>query len=325
MGRYRVSWAALAGGAALLGEGYALFALAHGDSPAAAAWHAGACAVLVVLAGRGPCEWSERCQRQLVAAALAACLPGVGVVGVAFVLLPLWRRTAATEPRAIVEREPAEPRDACRESAALAELLLDARTRPLEPSMRRLRALRCLPLMAALPHWRAALRQPHDELRLLAHALIAQREREHQAAIERAQRRLTSVAPDRERWSALRALAFAHWELLCSERLPAESREHTLAAAGECARAALAIQAEAQLCLLLARVCLRQADGLSASHWLQRAGCLGVPTSCRALLHAEAAFLQRRFEQIPHWLRQVGDQDARCKRLKALWLRAARN
>lgn len=302
-----------------------MISLVLGAVPASLAWHACACAVLALVAGRAPCEWSERCQRQLVAAALAVSLPGAGVFGVVFVLLPIWRRTASAAPGAIVECEPAEPRDACHESAELAELLLDPRARPLEDSMRRLRAMGCLPLTAALPHWRAAMRQPDDELRLLAHALIARRERERQADLDRAQARLTSATPDAERWSALRALAFAHWELSSGEGLPAESRAHTLAAALECARTALAIQPEAQLCLLLARVCLRQADGQGAAHWLQRAACLGVPAASRALLHAEAAFLLRRFEEIPHWLRQVGAYDPRCKRLKALWARSARN
>jgi hypothetical protein len=182
--------------------------------------------------------------------------------------------------------------------------------------------------VAALPHWRAALRQPSEELRLLAHALIAQREARRQAAIERAHAVLDAAPSQTERWSALRRLAFAHWELACSERMPTESLRYALQVAGEHAQAALAIHPEAQLCLLAARVCLRQANGAGGLHWLQRAGCLGVSSACRAALHAEAAFVQRRFEQIPHWLRQIGEhepRDQRLSRAKTFWLIEARN
>jgi hypothetical protein len=312
----------------LTGEGLALRALCADAPLLAAAWHVAACLLAAAVAGLGRGERRQRCYRRLVALALCAGLPGAGVVGVLCVVLPNWRRRARTESNPIVECEPAEPRDACRESAALAELLLDARARPLEQSMRRLRALRCLPLAAALPHWSAALREPSDELRLLAHALIARAEARRQAEIERAHTLLDAAPPQIERWALLRRLAFAYWELACSERMPRESLRHTLDAAREHAHAALAIHPEAQLCLLLTRVCLRQADGARALHWLQRAGCLGVSSASRALLHVEAAFLQRRFEQVPHWLRQVAEHELREPRLaraRAFWLIEARN
>jgi hypothetical protein len=79
--------------------------------------------------------------------------------------------------------------------------------------------------------------------------------------------------------------------------------------------------------LLLARICLRQSDGLGAWHWLQRAEREGVPLELRAMLYAEAAFLLHRYEQIPHWLRRAGRQLWRPEntRLVASWLREPRN
>jgi hypothetical protein len=328
LGWHCVSGVWLASAAALLGEALALRAMLGGASLMAAAWHVGACVVAGMVAGLGGCERRERCYRGLVACALCVCLPGTGLIGLLCVLLPIWRRRARPEPSPIAPCEPVEPRDVCLESAALAELMLHARARSLEQSMRRLRALRSLPLVAALPHWHAALRQPDDELRLLAHALVAQGERRLQDKVERAHARLRAASSQAERWSALRGLAFAYWEIACSERMPAESLEHPLAESSARAQAALAIHPEAQLCLLLARICLRQTDGARASYWLQRAGCLGVSSASRALLHAEAAFLQRRFEQVPHWLRQVSEHELHARRLaraRAFWLHELRN
>ncbi|HET6340118.1 MAG TPA: hypothetical protein VFG30_43210, partial [Polyangiales bacterium] len=60
--------------------------------------------------------------------------------------------------------------------------------------------------------------------------------------------------------------------------------------------------------MLLARAHLRQADGLNAWRWLQHAEHAGVARDARAPLYAEAAFLLRRFEQIPQWLRRAERQ-----------------
>ncbi|HKU44032.1 MAG TPA: hypothetical protein VJR89_37985, partial [Polyangiales bacterium] len=187
----------------------------------------------------------------------------------------------------------------------------------LEQAASLLRALRALPASCAVPRWREALRDPREELRLLAHGLLTRREARAHVQLDR----LQTLATPRERWAVLRVHAFACWELVCGER---ECSERALHALGDSARAALAIKPEAQLCVLLARAALRCGDGTGAAHWLQHAESLGIERERSAVLYAEAAFLAGDFAAVSRWLAQLRRRERRTDKVVKYWS-SARN
>jgi hypothetical protein len=187
---------------------------------------------------------------------------------------------------------------------------------------------RGMPAATAVPGLRAALRDPREEVRLLAHALLDRRETRMRIAI--ADREAELQSPDLQagrRWQLLRRLAYSHWAIVDGELAQGELALHALARASSFAQAALALRADGELCLQLVQAHLRAGDGMRAWSWLQRAERAGVPCETRAPLYAEAAFHLHHFEQVPRWLRRAGRQLWRpnLRRVAALWMQVERN
>jgi hypothetical protein len=368
-----VARAVLAGSAAVSEFG-AIEALPRNAVTIACAWHL----LSSVLAGAfaattRSCERRDRWFRFGFAVVLSGSVPGVGVLGVVLVVVPiLSRHAAAGAPRLLCLSRP-DWRDSCLAAAGRVERMLAPQRTPSQ-RIRLLLSQRGMPAASAVPGLRAALRDSTDEVRLLAHALIDRRETQLRVAIGAMEAELAAASADsRRRLQLLRRLAHAYWALVDGELAHGELANEALARAARFAKDALelvprhsgsdsprapcrltayslvrtrvprsetsalatdqnasgpALEGCGELCLLLARVCLSQSDGLSAWHWLQRAEREQVPLDVRAMLYAEAAFLLHRFEQIPHWLRKAGMRQLcrpRLARVAALWLREQRN
>jgi hypothetical protein len=316
--------------AALSGEAAGWFALQAGVAWIAVGLHAVASLFAGAIAAGAGSATRDDWGRFVVAGLLAVSLPGVGLCGVLLVVVPIWLAPpscAAIEARdTAVEDRPS----AADEAAELASLLLSSSLPPRQ-RVRALLAFRGMSARAAVPAFRAALRGGNEEVRLLAHALLERCEVQRRFAIEglRAELEAGSAARDEvRRWAALRGLAHAHWALAEDGLAQRESAGETLAQASRFAQQALALRQDGELCLLLARVELRRGDGLRAWRHLQLAERAGVSRDARAPLYAEAAFLLRRFEQVPLWLRRAGLRQfwrPENARLISFWLHEQRN
>jgi tetratricopeptide (TPR) repeat protein len=315
--------------AALSGEAAGWFALSAGVAWIAFGLHAVASLFAgAIAAGAGSAQrddWS----RFVVAGLLAVSLPGVGLCGVLLVVVPLWLAPPFAAAEARDTPVPDRP-IAADEAAEVASLVLASSLSP-EQRVRALLALRGMSARAAVPAFQAALRGGNEEVRLLAHALLERCEVQRRRAIEglRAELETASAAhDDARRWSALRGLAHAHWALADDGLAQRESAVEALAQASRFAAEALALRGDGELCLLLVRIELRRDDGLRAWQHLQLAERAGVSREARAPLYAEAAFLLRRFEQVPHWLRRAGLRQfwrPENARLVSFWLHEGRN
>jgi hypothetical protein len=174
-------------------------------------------------------------------------------------------------------------------------------------------ALRRMPARDALPLLRTALGDASEDVRLLAYAILERREKGLRASIERKLEALEAHEDgSASQLAALRELAHDHWELVHGGFVEGELAQRTLQLAAEHARGALELirrgigKPEGALSVLLARVELRRGETVGAAHALELAAQAGVADSTLAPLHAELAFIERRFDRIPGLLASVG-------------------
>jgi len=306
----------IAGAAAF--EGVAAHAVLGGSLAIASAGHVGA-AALAGIAGAQSC-WrighslrhdrfglrSDALRLAWVSASIVLALPAVGLGGIVVLALttrarlrahhpPLreldcpWVRTAALggAPGTSVRGRSREPATDASLQERLDRLLV----------LRRVRGAR------AVRGLRLALADPSEEVRLLAYALLEQREQALRAIIDGAQSALQSCeALDRARAaevtqrSSLLRLAQAHWELASSTLVSGEAATAALEAALRFGQDALAIRFDGATALLLAHVSLERNDVAGAHCWLRHAAGHGVSAAARAPYEAEVSFRQRRAE-----------------------------
>jgi tetratricopeptide (TPR) repeat protein len=255
--------------------------------------------------------------------------PVVGLVGVAAALAWLGRQAAALPaPEAIrtllAEAAPARPRppagDPAQSPAGLRGRLAHGR----DPGARlratlATRGMRGREAVAAL---KQALRDPLDEVRLLAHSLLDEREGEIDRRI-RALREELAAADEPARAALHVQLGEEHWELAYQGLVAGEPLRFVLARALEHVEQALAANARsASLILLKGRILLRQGELGRAGAAFEKARELGLPDRlCHPYL-AEVAFARRRFGEVRALMEAVRRQEfthPRVRRLAEHW------
>jgi hypothetical protein len=299
----------------------------RGAGQGALAWHIASSVLAAVVAGAA-ISCSARSRRLLAGFAfvVAASLPGAGVLGLTVILTQL-SRTRQLHPLAVFQISRPDWSDSSLAASAHAARVL-APARSTGQRVQVLLSQRSMSSDAAVPGLRAGLRDPREEVRLLAHALLDRRETRLRVAIAALEAELqTGLVEPGRRWELLRRLAYSHWALVEGELTHGELARDALGRSSRFAEEALTLHLDGELCLLLARAHLRQADGLNAWRWLQHAERAGIARDARAPLYAEAAFLLRHFEEVPRWLRRVERRLWRPKlrRVAAFWLRTERN
>lgn len=178
-------------------------------------------------------------------------------------------------------------------------------------------AVRHLPTRAAVPILRLALRDPADDVRLLAYAMLDRRDAALQSRIQALETSLARepLAPG-DAAAMHRTLARLHWELSYSGLATGAVEQRALDSAAAHARAALAVDAAADTAVdrgtlfLLGRILLRQGALREAEQVLTRARELGIAESSIRPFLAEIAFLERRFAHVRAHL-DAGGRDQR--------------
>lgn len=170
---------------------------------------------------------------------------------------------------------------------------------------RNLSATQRLPLLLALGRHanafanrllRELLRDPDDEIRLAAYALLERREKETQNTLQLATENLQKTQGPEARLIALRQLAFAHWNAVYQEQVAGEGQSRHLHAARDAADQALRLKPQdAGLLALSGRIRLRLGDWPGAARAFTLADEAGAPTLRSLPYQAEIAFRQGDF------------------------------
>jgi len=158
----------------------------------------------------------------------------------------------------------------------------------------------------AVPILRVALRDPVDEVRLLAYALIERKEKRISGAIREQLDRLEHE--EGQGITAIRQrLAELYWELAYLGLATGEVERHILREARRHAREALAGGAAnaAELHFLLARIALRREEVVEAGDELAAAERAGLPRNKLLPYRAELAFAARRLDEVPRILGEL--------------------
>ncbi|HCR1518439.1 TPA: HEAT repeat domain-containing protein [Pseudomonas aeruginosa] len=286
------------------GQALALYLFAHGLGSAllcVGVW------LLLPRRYKFPLPWSP-----LFLFSLAFFVPLIGAVGVAAAVfpalyLPRQRGEQAWQAMGVPELpfRPKEKRlDMMFSDGGLQDVLRHAP----DPNQRltAIFATRRMPGKEAIPILKLALRDPADDVRLLAYSMLDQKESRINQRIEAALGRLAGATPAR-RGALHGTLARWYWELAYLGLAQGSVLEHILEQAREHTDQALRGAPWADLHLLAGRIALEQGRLEDAGRALQAAEEAGIDSAQLAPFRAEVAFFQRRYRDIPRLLAGMPD------------------
>lgn len=282
--------------AALLCEGLALAAVGGEHWHRALLCHAG-CSVGLAIAAAGG-EWKQRVSLAASVAVWVFCVPVIGPIGCCTVVLPASRVLRRQLPDDVSELEPsgAEVMSATAGTVRCVADALLAKTSEAE-RVAAVLSLRHAQAARAVPRLRSALLDEHEDVRLLAYAMLERREQKLRASLED-KRKALELADTDARAALLEVLCEQHWELVSGGFVDGAALQLALTAAARYGSEALQLRPSGSLALVLAQVRLRAGDARAAQVHANTARVLGVASSVLAATYAEIAFAMECYERV---------------------------
>jgi tetratricopeptide (TPR) repeat protein len=186
---------------------------------------------------------------------------------------------------------------------------------------RRIKALiatRQMTSQEAIPILKEALRDPVDDVRLLAYSMLDAKEEEINASIRRLLERTDQASTDQQQKLHQR-ISNCYWELAYLGLAQGEVLRHSLAQALAHLEQALAAgAAEPALHIQRGRLLMHQQRWDDAEQAFGDAVQLGVPATGIASYLAEIAFENKNFQQVAAHLRKLGPSARKSERLAAV-------
>jgi len=274
--------------------------------------HAIACALLTAALWfllprrfKAPLPWSA-----LLLFSLAFFIPVVGAVGTLFGLfVGLYLQRSAEEngwQATGVPPLPYKPIERWRSPLFNDGGLQDVLRLASDPEQRlaALMATRRMPGHEAAPILKVALRDPEDDVRLLAYSMLDQQETRINQRIEKLLDSLAEAQPH-ERQPLHAGLARWYWELAYLGLAQGGVLEHVLGQAAQHAQAGLKLQATADLELLAGRVQMERDNLDDAQRHFMQAQRLGMSEEKLIPYLAELAFLHRDYAVVGQQLARL--------------------
>lgn len=277
--------------------------------------HAAACALLALVLWfflpkryKMPLPWAP-----LFLFSIAFFIPLLGMVGVLLAVFPalytqrhheeqVWQNTGVPG----LPFRPLERRNSPMfQDGGLQDVLYLA-TDP-ERRLNALLATRRMPSHESVPMLKLALRDPADDVRLLAYSMLDQKESGINQHIERLLDRLGRE--DEDNRAALHAgLARWYWEFAYLGLAQGSVLDHVLGQARGHVQQSLAISLNPELQLLGGRIALEQGDLNSARTFFKQAESGGIYFEKIAPFLAEAAFKAGDYAEVPRLLARLPEQ-----------------
>jgi polysaccharide biosynthesis protein PelE len=255
---------------------------------------------------------------------LCLFIPGLGLAGLLLAVWPgirLERRKMADGYRRIeVPELPYKPLKV-NQKPIYGQAGMISVLRHVQDPERRVKALIATRQMAsqeAIPILKEALRDPVDDVRLLAYSMLDAKEEEINAAIRDLLKQLEAATSDRRRQLHERISNY-YWELAYLGLAQGEVLRHSLTRALEHLEQALQTGGgEPTLYIQRGRLLMHQRRWEAARAAFTVAVDKGVPAAGVAPYLAEIAFEKKEFTQIPAYIRQVGPSIRKSERLAAV-------
>lgn len=172
---------------------------------------------------------------------------------------------------------------------------------------RRLNALlatRRMPSHESVPILKLALRDPADDVRLLAYSMLDQKESGINQRIERLLSRLGQDEDDSPE-ATHAGLARWYWELAYLGLAQGSVLDHVLGQARKHAELSLSLQSNPEIHLLAGRIALEQGDLSAARVFFKQAETGGIQFEKIAPFLAEAAFVAGQYDEVPTLLARL--------------------
>lgn len=167
-------------------------------------------------------------------------------------------------------------------------------------------ATRRMPAREAIPILKLALRDPADDVRLLAYSMLDKQESEINHRIETTLQQL-SAAEGAHRGALHDSLARWYWELAYLGLAQGSVLEHVLEQAREHAEQTLSLADNPYAYVLAGRIALEQSRLEAAKTYFDQAESVGVGAQMLAPFRAEIAFLEGRYEEVPQQLNRLSE------------------
>lgn len=244
---------------------------------------------------------------------IAFFIPVLGMVGVVLAVFPalytqrqheeqVWQNTGVPE----LPFRPLERRNSPMFNDGGLQDVLHLASDP-ERRLNALLATRRMPSQESVPMLKLALRDPADDVRLLAYSMLDQKESRINQHIERLLDRLGS--PNEEHPAALHAgLARWYWELAYLGLAQGSVLDHVLDQARGHVQQSLAIELDPDLQLLGGRIALEQGELSTARSFFKQAENGGIYFEKIAPFLAEAAFKSEDYAEVPRLLARLPEQ-----------------
>jgi tetratricopeptide (TPR) repeat protein len=274
--------------------------------------HAVACVLLAIAVWmflptryKAPLPWAP-----LFLFSIAFFIPLLGIVGVIFSVFPalyLQRKRYAQVWQNIgvpgLPFRPLERRHSPMfQDGGLQDVLYLA-TDP-ERRLNALLATRRMPSHESVPILKLALRDPADDVRLLAYSMLDQKESGINHRIERLLERL-GQDDGAEPEATHAGLARWYWELAYLGLAQGSVLDHVLGQARKHAEQSLALESNPEVHLLAGRIALEQGDLSAARSFFKQAQNGGIRYEKIAPFLAEAAFAAGQYDEVPHLLSKL--------------------
>ncbi len=185
-------------------------------------------------------------------------------------------------------------------------------------------ALRNMKDEQAIPLLRIALKDPVDDVRLLAYSMLDSKDKTINLSIQDRLSELESAHPE-ESFYLHKQVATSYWELVYLGIASGDVLVFSLEQAAKHIHEALKISDDAGSYLLLGRIALRKRDYCAAQEAFGKAQALGLTVATVAPHQAELAFYQRDFEGVHGTLSSIDREFLACAPMDAIaqyWLGA---
>lgn len=156
----------------------------------------------------------------------------------------------------------------------------------------------------AIPILQKALRDPADDIRLLAYAMLDKYESQINATLETDLSKL-ATSKGAHRAELNKRIAHNYWELAYLGLAQGSVLEHALEQAQHNIRRAMTYKETAELALLAGKVALKQHRSAYAASAFRQALALGMDKQHVLPYLAEAAYIAGEYREIPRLLRQL--------------------
>lgn len=292
-----------------------LFASTHAS---AALSLAAGCWLLLPRAYKRPLPWSL-----LFLFLLVLFIPLVGVIGVLLGVLPALHLPQKKKNQLLQETAlpelPFQPSVPSLEAPVNAGYLHDMLRHAVNPNKRLTAILstRRMNQRDAIPILKLALKDPVDDVRLLAYTMLDSIESRINQRIKTRQDEL-GKAPKRDKASLHASLAHDYWELAYLGLSQGSVLKHVLRCADQHIQATIALRSEGLDWMLAGRIALEQERTDDAERCFIRADALGIDITQLAGYRAEIAFIRHRFAEIPLWLSKLNPTTRRYLPFSAL-------